>query len=102
MQEDGPSGLTGDKSVPRAPSPERLLGYDAAVILQILLAEVRRINTPKWMTPEIAAAYTGFCVAQIGRLRDQGKLKAYYAPGVNRPRYKKEDLDELLENGSKK
>lgn len=55
-----------------------------------------------WLSTQQAADYLGFSVWTIRRLRNAGHIKEHRAPGVDSPRFHKDDLDRLMKNTNNK
>jgi excisionase family DNA binding protein len=71
------------------------LQRDTAVIVAELLETFRRMNSP-WLNLTQAASYLGVSPSMICHWKNQGKLEAKYGPGMKQARFRREDLDKLM------
>jgi len=71
------------------------LPRDTAVILTELLETFRRMNSP-WLNLTQAASYLGVSPSLICLWKNQGKLEAHYGPEMKHARFRREDLDALM------
>jgi hypothetical protein len=68
---------------------------ETAIVLETLLAEQRKANSP-WLNADEAADYLRVSVSQLNKWRGVGQISAYYGEGMSRPRYRREELDAIL------
>src|SRR6185436_5413921 len=66
-----------------------------AVILAELLETFRRMNSP-WLNLTEAASYLGVSPSLICLWKNQGKLEAHYGPEMKHARFRRTDLDALM------
>lgn len=73
---------------------------------QTRVVEEVRAGMTRWQSPwvdyEGAAAYTAYSVDTVLRWVKKGFLPEYFAPGSDRPRFLKSDLDAVMRSGSRK
>jgi excisionase family DNA binding protein len=58
---------------------------------------VAPVVVPLLLTTDHAAAFLGASRAAFYRLKSEGKIQAVNLPGDSRPRYKRQDLERLVE-----
>lgn len=68
----------------------------------LITAEELQRTPDAWMTVEQAMAYLQVSRATLYRFMESGKLKYYTLAGTGFRRFKREDLDAVLELGSPK
>lgn len=73
------------------------LGIEAAALLSEIKSELVKQSSP-WLNRQSAAAYAHCSERCIDELADRGLLKRYWL-GVL-PRFKKADLDAVIESGA--
>jgi excisionase family DNA binding protein len=59
----------------------------------------RGVPRPAWLSAASAAQYIDVSVGTISNLTRRGKLHAYPVAGTSLKRYRRTELDELLETG---
>ena len=60
---------------------------------------VRANPRPAWLSAASAARYIDVSIGTIGNLTRRGMLRAHSVPGTSLRRYRRSDLDVLLEHG---
>lgn len=77
------------------------LSSEAAIILHEIQQEIIKQNSP-WLGLQEAAAYAGgVSVSSIVKVRNQGKLKEHFLPGILNPLFRKDEIDKLIQSGWK-
>lgn len=73
-----------------------LVREEIAEVFEAITLELRKLSSP-WLSTKQAAAYLGVDRSTICLWKNQGKLKAWGGPEMEHARYRRADLDALME-----